>query len=95
MLVNQELTIQKAELLKLLSNPVRLCIVHQLSHYESCNVTHFVNCMNSSQPNISQHLAKLKSAGILSIEKKANEVYYALANDEVRNMVKLLFPQEV
>lgn len=92
--IDQELTLQKAELLKLLSNPVRLCIIHQLSHYESCNVSHFVNCMNSSQPNISQHLSKLKSAGIVNTEKKANEVYYFLANDEVRCLISLLFPDK-
>lgn len=92
MIPDRKRTMEKAELLKQLSNPIRLCIVHQLCEVEHCNVSHFVDCMNTSQPNISQHLAKLKACGVVRVEKKANEVYYSLANEEVRQLVSLLFP---
>ena len=91
MILNPELTMEKAELLKLLSNPLRLCIEHQLTQYGECNVSNFVNCMDASQPAISQSLSKLKSAGIVKIDKRGNEVFYSLTNEEVRNIINLLF----
>ena len=93
MIINPELTIEKAELLKILSSPLRLCIVHQLAHDDECNVSHFVNCMNFSQPSISQALAKLKSANIVKTDKRGNEIYYSLISQEVRDIINLLFAE--
>lgn len=93
MQLNNELTRKKAELLKLLSNPIRLCIAHQLTKIPSCNVSNFVSCMNASQPNISQNLAKLKASGILGTHKKGNEVYYYLASEEAKALVLHLFKE--
>lgn len=51
---------EKAELLKVLAHPVRLCIVKGLLENGGCNVTYMQNCLNAPQSTVSQHLQKLK-----------------------------------
>ena len=68
-----------AEVLKALAHPVRLCIVNGLSKKGPCNVSCMENCIKVSQSGISQHLARLRSAGIVKGERLGNEVYYEIA----------------
>ncbi len=55
---------RKAELLKILGHPVRLCIVNGLITKE-CNVTGIQDCLKLPQSTISQHLGILKAHGII------------------------------
>lgn len=80
-----------AEVLKALSHPVRLCIVHGLIEKGSCNVSYMEKCLDMSQSGISQHLSKLKSAGIVKNERSGNEVYYKIANDDVKKLIVSIF----
>lgn len=80
-----------AEVLKALSNPVRLCIVHGLLEKGSCNVSYMEKCLEVSQSGISQHLSKLKSAGIVKCERIGNEVHYTIANDDVKKFITTIF----
>ena len=67
---------ERASLLKALSNPIRLQIVHGLL-ISGC---HNVGCMEAStgmsQSCISQHLMRLKAAGIVKASRAGNEVFY-------------------
>ncbi|MFL0198890.1 ArsR/SmtB family transcription factor, partial [Clostridium sp. WILCCON 0269] len=54
-----------AEILKVLAHPVRICIVKGLLDNGECNVSHMQNCLNVPQSTISQHLQKLRAAGII------------------------------
>jgi len=51
---------KKAEMLKALAHPIRLCIAKGLIDGK-CNVNNMQECLNISQSNVSQHLAKLKA----------------------------------
>lgn len=75
-----------AETLKGFANPVRLCIISGLLEKGSCNVSNMERCLEISQSGISQHLQKLKMAGIITSEKVKNEVYYSIKNDEVKKL---------
>ena len=79
----------KASLLKALSNPVRLQIVHSLLRSGCHNVT----CMEQST-GMSQHLQKLRSAGVVTARRSGNEVYYSAASPEVAALVASLFGEE-
>ncbi len=81
---------QKAEMLKVLSHPCRLCIVKGLINNE-CNVTTMQECLGLPQSTVSQHLAKLKAAGIIKGERKGLEIKYVVVNQEAADIVKLLF----
>lgn len=90
----QELITEKAQLLKALAHPIRLCLVKKLCEQGRLNVTYFTNCMDASQSSISQHLGKLRDLGILACEKEGQSVIYHIKNETVRSLVKSLFEEE-
>ncbi|MDF2521078.1 MAG: Transcriptional regulator, ArsR family [Clostridia bacterium] len=81
---------EKAELLKVLAHPVRLCIVKGLMEKE-CNVSYMQDCLKLPQSTVSQHLGILRSRGIIKGIRNGLEVNYSIANDEVRKLMNLLF----
>ena len=84
----------QAALLKALSNPVRLKIVHSLLVNGCRNVPCMERGTGMSQSCISQHLQKLRSAGVVTAERSGNEVYYKAASQEVARLVAALFGEE-
>ena len=90
-MVNSSKFIQKSELLKALAHPIRLCIVKGLMEKES-NVTNIQECLDLPQSTVSQHLFKLKAAGIIKGERNGLEISYQVINEEARKIIKILFP---
>lgn len=86
--------LRSAELLKALAHPIRLDIVRSLLLYGCRNVNCMVANSGYSQSCISQHLAKLKAAGVVSAERVGNEVYYALEDERAAQIITALFPQK-
>ncbi len=80
-----------AELIKALAHPVRLCIVRGLMGEGPCNVSKIQGCLELPQSTVSQHLAKLKNAGIIEGERNGLEVVYRVVDDKVRQIVAVLF----
>ena len=83
-----------AELLKILGHPVRLCILKGVLTTGGCNVTHMTDCLNLPQSTISQHIQKLKSAGIIEGERKGLEITYKLVHDKARQIIESIELQE-
>lgn len=79
---------EKSEILKAIAHPVRLCILAKLIMDQESNVSDIQCCIDVPQPSISQHLAKLKSAGILSSERKGTEIIYKIKNEEAKHIVE-------
>lgn len=73
-----------AELLKVLAHPVRICIVKGLLEKGECNVSHMQNCLDMPQSTISQHLQKLKSAGIIEGDRNGLQINYHVSNKKSR-----------
>jgi DNA-binding transcriptional ArsR family regulator len=88
---NNSKFIQKSELLKALAHPTRLCIIKGLMEKES-NVTHIQKCLDLPQSTVSQHLFKLKAAGIIKGERKGLEISYQVINEDVKKIINILFP---
>lgn len=82
-----------AELFGLLSAPVRLKIVCELSGGEK-NVSQLLDCVEASQPNLSQHLATLYRCGILARRRVGSQVYYRIANDRVQVLCEAVRQQQ-
>lgn len=78
----------RAELLKAFAHPVRLCIVKRLLQTKSLNVSNMESCLSVSQSSISQHLMKMRHAGIIQSERIKNEVHYSLKNEEIKKFAK-------
>jgi ArsR family transcriptional regulator, arsenate/arsenite/antimonite-responsive transcriptional repressor len=66
-----------AQVLKLLGDKTRLTIVALLMKREFC-VCELQEVFDMSQPSISQHLRKLKDAGLVKEARKGQWVYYSL-----------------
>ncbi len=77
-----EITILQAEVLRTLASPRRLEIVHRLAQ-GPCEVGRLAEELGAPQPNISQHLAVLRTAGIVEAERDGREVRYRLADPDV------------
>lgn len=72
---------EMAEQFKLLGDKTRLKIVSLLSQQEMC-VCHLVEILQTTQPNISQHLRKLKDAGLVLEERRGQWIYYSLSIED-------------
>ncbi|HEY9061769.1 MAG TPA: metalloregulator ArsR/SmtB family transcription factor [Pseudobacteroides sp.] len=79
----------KAEKLKALAHPHRLYIVKELME-SICNVSKMQECLNLPQSTVSQHIAKLKSVGIIEGKHHGSEIYYAVIDEEAKKIVNLL-----
>jgi len=77
-----EITILQAEVLKTLASPRRLEILHVLGR-GPLEVGRLAEAIGASQPNVSQHLALLRGAGIVEAERDGREVRYRLADPDV------------
>lgn len=84
---------ERSNLLKAISNPIRLCLVQKMYTEGSCSVTYFTDCMETSQSNISQHLARLRTLGIVDFKKDGQTVHYFIKNKTVEQIIEILFPE--
>ena len=78
---------ERSNLLKALAHPVRLQIVHSLLTQGCHNVTCMEKGTGMSQSCISQHLQKLRAAGVVEPRRSGNEVYYRAASQDVAALV--------
>jgi len=72
----------EAETCRTLANARRLEIIHVLASGPR-EVGRLAVELNASQPNISQHLAVMRAAGIVEAERDGREVHYRLTDMDV------------
>ncbi len=85
---------KNAEKIKALAHPQRLCIVKGLIE-GGCNVTKIQECMNLPQSTVSQHLAKLKAAGIIEGERSGLEICYRVVDEDIIQIVNILIKDNI
>lgn len=73
---------QMASVMKALGHPVRLQIVAVLQQGEAC-VCHLEAVLGLRQAYISQHLMRLREAGLVVDNREGMNVYYALADEGI------------
>lgn len=86
---NEEKVIEYAKKLKVIGHPLRMQILVLIEGKSSC-VGDLWQCLNTSQPSISQHLAILKEAGIVTSEVDGNKRIYKVIDDFVKGIVQSL-----
>jgi DNA-binding transcriptional ArsR family regulator len=86
-----ELFTVKAELLKTIAHPVRLCIIKGLLEEGECNVNKMQACLKIPQSTVSQHLGKLRDAGIIKGKRQGVEIFYRVVDEELRKLIQALF----
>lgn len=82
-------SLEKAALLAAMSNLKRLEILHLLSEREA-SVGELAERVGLSQSALSQHLAKLRWAGLVTTKRNAQSISYFCSSQTVRRILDLL-----
>lgn len=77
-----------AGLFKALGHPVRLQIVELIAAEGEACVCHLEAALGLRQAYISQQLARLREAGVLCDRREGLNIFYALADPAVRQVVE-------
>ncbi|WP_336775212.1 ArsR/SmtB family transcription factor [Paenibacillus sp. MMO-58] len=82
---------EMSDTLKLLSDKTRLTIMALLRLQAMC-VCDIVEILETTQPNVSQHLKKLRTGGLINEERRSQWIYYSL-NLEDKDYLKQVIDQ--
>ena len=81
-----------AELFGVLATPVRLKIISAVCQQEK-NVSELLALINTTQPNMSQHLATLYRSGVLAKRREGTQIYYRLQSERVAMLCRAVCTQ--
>lgn len=80
---------EAAEMLSALAHPTRLLLLCALVEGET-SVTELVDMSGFSQSSVSQHLGKMRALKLVATRRDGQTIYYRLANDDVKRILKVL-----
>ena len=81
-----------AELFAVLSTPIRLKIISAVCNGEK-NVSELLAQIETTQPNMSQHLNTLYRSGVLSKRREGTQMYYRLQSERVATLCRAVCTQ--
>jgi len=81
-----------AEVFRVMSAPMRLKIISSLCNGEK-NVSELLREIETTQPNMSQHLNTLYQAGVLGKRREGVQIYYRIINDRVVTLCRAVCTQ--
>jgi len=81
-----------AELFSVLSTPIRLKIISAVCNGEK-NVSELLAQIQTTQPNMSQHLSMLYRNGVLARRREGTQVYYRLQSERVATLCRAVCTQ--
>ena len=76
--LSEEMLELVAQRLRLLADPTRLKILHQLKEGEK-SVTELVEATGASQPNVSKHLSTLRSHNLVERRQSGNTAFFRIS----------------
>jgi ArsR family transcriptional regulator len=89
MLIPEPLRDRSALIARALADSKRLCVLEQLAAGEQ-SVGELSRGVGCQVPNMSQHLAVLRSAGLVETRRDGTTVFYRLADPDVLEIYRLL-----
>jgi ArsR family transcriptional regulator len=81
-----------AELFAVLSTPIRLKIISAVCHGEK-NVSELLAQIDTTQPNMSQHLNMLYRSGVLAKRRDGTQMFYRLQSERVATLCRAVCDQ--
>ena len=81
-----------AELFGVLATPLRLRILNAICNQER-GVGEIMEVVESTQPNVSQHLKVLYQAGIVDKRRVGNQVYYRVQSEKAVQLCRTVCTQ--
>src|SRR4051794_24474272 len=98
--LNRAVTLQRTEnrhrsdprvpLLKELADPIRLRVIDRLGHAGPATVSELAEGMRVPMPQLSNHLRRLRDAGLVTVERSGRHALYALADEGLQALLPLL-----
>lgn len=88
-LANANISFMTDDIYTAFGNEVRVKLIHCLSQ-KSKSVTELIETCSLSQSAVSQHLRKLKEAGVVKTDKKGKTVWYSLRYKKAADISALL-----
>jgi ArsR family transcriptional regulator len=81
-----------AEVFRVMSAPMRLKIINRLCNGEK-NVSQLLEEIDTTQPNMSQHLNTLYQAGVIGRRREGVQIFYRIINDRVVTLCRAVCTQ--
>lgn len=81
-----------AEVFRVMSAPMRLKIISCLCDGEK-NVSYLLSKIDTTQPNMSQHLTTLYQAGVLGKRREGVQIHYRIIDDRVAALCRAVCTQ--
>ena len=81
---------RSAALARALADPKRLCVLEYLADGGERSVGDLSRCVGCQVPNMSQHLAILRTAGIVASRRDGSTILYRIADRSVLDLVGAL-----
>ena len=81
-----------AEIFRAMSAPMRLKIISCLCNGEK-NVSQLLEEIDTTQPNMSQHLNTLYQAGVIGKRREGVQIFYKIVNDRVVTLCRAVCTQ--
>ena len=78
-----------AELFRVMSAPMRLKIISCLRDGEK-NVSYLLSRIDTTQPNMSQHLNTLYQAGVLGKRREGAQIHYRIVDERVAELCRVV-----
>lgn len=77
-----------ADFFRVLSSPIRISVLRLLVRGERC-VSELVHELGIAQPRLSNHLACLRTCGLVAVRRQGTFLYYALADERLADILQL------
>lgn len=81
-----------AELFAVLATPIRLRIISAVCQGEK-NVSELLAEIDTTQPNMSQHLSMLYRSGVLAKRREGTQMFYRLQSERVATLCRAVCTQ--
>lgn len=79
-----------ASLARELGDPTRLAVLEHLANEGPSGVTELATRMDLAGPRLSNHLARLRGAGLVEVEREGRHVIYRLASPRLKELLASL-----
>jgi DNA-binding transcriptional ArsR family regulator len=89
---SEEVFEKAAEVFRVMSAPMRLRIISALCNGEK-NVGELLAEIDTTQPNMSQHLNTLYQSGVVGKRREGVQIYYRIVNDRVVTLCRAVCVQ--
>jgi DNA-binding transcriptional ArsR family regulator len=88
--MNRQRSDPRADLLKELADPLRLRVIDRLGHGGPATVSRLAGELGVSLPQLSNHLRRLRDAGLVAVERSGRHGVYSLADPGLEALLPLL-----